>query len=286
VAEASHARYPETLYELAQRFNYEEYPLYDRNKKSLYHEDMANGRALKYLKDLGYTTIAFDQTRSAFGFPAGPTMQMDIVYEQAPEDVPQAELGAWDGFTLLVLDNTIANPWVSGIKLSSPTNDANRHKAMISFTMHELTRLQDSTPAPRFVYVHLLLPHVPHMFRPDGSLGPPSGYFDWNNYLDNYKFTVPLIEQSVRDILAAADPDRPPVLIIQSDHGARNIDNGLGTMPNFPEEYKSLIVNAMLLPGCDAQGLSPDMNPTNTLPIVFNCYFGADLPLLPPNTLQ
>lgn len=279
VAESSHAAYPETLYELAQRFNYEAYPPYDRNKKSQYQEDMANGRALKYLEDLGYTTIAFDQTRSAFGFPAGPPMQMDIVHEQAPADAPQEELGAWDGFTLLVLDNTILNPWVSGIKLESPAADANRHKSMILYTMRALSQLHD-VPAPRFVYVHLLLPHVPFMFRPDGSLGSAAGYFDWSNYLDNYKFTIPLIERSVRDILSLADPDNPPVIIIQSDHGARNLDSGLGTMPNFPDEYKTLIVNAVLLPGCDQSVLTQDMNPINTLPIVFNCYFNADIPLV------
>lgn len=285
VAEQSHGTYPETLYELAQRLNYEPLPKYQPNQKGHYHEDAANARAFAYLKSLGYTTVGFDENRSPFGFPAGPPMALDVLYESAPGNTPTQGVGLWDGFSLLVIDNTMLQPLAAGVKLSSPVADAERHRDMISFTMNKMSRLQD-VPAPRFVYVHLLLPHVPHMFKPDGSLGPPSGYYDWNNYLDNYKFTIPVIENSVKDILASADPARPPVIIIQSDHGARNTDFGLGILPDYPDKYKTLIVNAMLLPGCDQSVLTQDMNPINTLPIVFNCYFGAEMPLLPPNTPQ
>lgn len=279
VAENSHAIYPETLYEIAQRLNYEAFPPYEPNQKGHYQEDAANGRALEYLKSLGYTTVGFDENRSPFGFPAGPPIHMDVLYEEAPGGANTQGVGTWDGFSLLVLDNTMLQPLVAGIKLSSPMVDAEHHREMISFTMNKISRLEE-IPAPRFVYVHLLLPHVPHMFKPDGSLGPPSGQYDWNNYLDNYKFTMSVIERSAEDILAASDLARPPVIIIQSDHGARNTDFGLGTMPNYPDEYKTLIVNAMLLPGCDQSVLTQDINPINTLPIVFNCYFDAGIPLL------
>ena len=242
VAEKSHGIYPETLYEIAQRLNYEAFPPYEPNKKGHYQEDAANGRGLEYLKSLGYTTVGFDENRSPFGFPAGPPIHTDILYEEAPQDTPTQGVGTWDGFSLLVLDNTMLQPLVAGIKLSTPMIDAEHHREMISFTMNKISHLEE-IPAPRFVYVHLLLPHVPHMFKADGSLGPTSGQYDWNNYLDNYKFTMSVMEHSVEDILAASDPARPPVIIIQSDHGARNTDFGLGTMPDYPDEYKTLIVD-------------------------------------------
>jgi hypothetical protein len=50
-------------------------------------------------------------------------------------------------------------------------------------------------------------------------------------------------------------------------------------LENYPEEYKTWIVNALHLPGCADAPLAQDMDPINTFPIVFNCYFDAGIPL-------
>jgi hypothetical protein len=83
-------------------------------------------------------------------------------------------------------------------------------------------------------------------------------------------------------ILSSADPGNPPVIIIQSDHGARGLESGAATtvlLENYPDEYKTLIVNALYLPGCSDAPLTQDMDPINTFPIVFNCYFNANIPI-------
>jgi hypothetical protein len=136
--------------------------------------------------------------------------------------------------------------------------------------------------SPKFVYVHLMLPHVPFAFTERGGfLSNQTEYFNWNRYLDNYKFSIRIMQKMVENILASTNPDNLPVIIIQSDHGARNqnIKPYVDNLENYPEGYKTWIINALLLPDCDDAPLSQDMDPINTFPIVFNCYFGDNLPV-------
>jgi hypothetical protein len=66
----------------------------------------------------------------------------------------------------------------------------------------------------------------------------------------------------------------PPIIILQSDHGARPYYASVGAN----EWHK--ILNAMYLPGMDYNTLSDNISPVNTFRLVFNHYFGADYPLL------
>jgi len=72
------------------------------------------------------------------------------------------------------------------------------------------------------------------------------------------------------------------VIIIQSDHGARNKKTGHPDSVNFndfPEEYKHDIMFAINIPGYDYSSLPKTIDPINTFPIVLNYYFDAGLKL-------
>jgi hypothetical protein len=61
------------------------------------------------------------------------------------------------------------------------------------------------------------------------------------------------------------------VIILQGDHGSPRAKG-----------WEMTILNAYYLP--DAQGRSrlyPSISPVNSFRVIFNAYFGADLPLLP-----
>ena len=120
------------------------------------------------------------------------------------------------------------------------------------------------------------------MFDPNGNITDNTHFTNWNYYVDNYQFSIKVVETMVDKILTQSDPENPPVIILQSDHGARN-QQGHGEnsviLQNYPEDLKTLIMFALYLPGYDSSQLPQDIKPINTFPIVFNYLFGEGIVL-------
>jgi hypothetical protein len=92
------------------------------------------------------------------------------------------------------------------------------------------------------------------------------------------------------DGILAASPDEPPIIVLQADEGPlperylRDEWNFKWTDATEAEiEEKFGILNAIHLPGVDPieAGLYPQITPVNTFRVIFNTFFGGDLPLLP-----
>jgi hypothetical protein len=152
---------------------------------------------------------------------------------------------------------------------------------MISFTIKNIANRE--IRSPKFVYVHLLLPHPPFIFNQDGSITDLDKFTNWNYYINNYIFSMKVVQAMVDQILLESDSENQPVIILQSDHGARNQlinDPKSATLQNYPEDLKTLIMFALYLPGFDYSRLPQDINPTNTFPIVFNDLFQTNIPLV------
>jgi len=271
VAERSHSGSVMTMREIAARLNYKEYPINYENRE-IYSEPIANNKVMQNLKSLGYTTVVYQEPQ--YVLPAAfPLLPGDHVFSEPPEAM-DSSVGIMDDYKRLVLDNTVLRPLIVGI-----TPHLELHINFIKFAVSNVA--STDFPSPRFVYVHLLLPHAPFVFDANGGFVKQTLHYNWRAYLGNYKYSLKIAQQMIRNILVAADPAQPPVIILQSDHGVRNHQNKpfSGSMDNFPEEYKTWIINAMFLPGCEDAPLSQDMDPINTFPIVFNCYFDANIPL-------
>lgn len=280
IAEASHGDSIDTLHEMVTRLNYQEYPFGGENLPT-YLRDIADNRAMAYLKARGYTTVAFDET--IMGYPSAQSMRADYLYEYGSSSIPQGEMGAYgfyfDEFGELVIDNTMLYAVSQKYKSNNPL--VSQHTNMISFTVDNLA--SKDIPSPKFVHVHLLLPHAPFAFNEDGSLGDSNHFTNWNYYLDNYKFSIKVAEAMVENILSNADPKNPPVIILQSDHGARNRQSpgeDSVILQDYPEDLKSLIMFALYMPGYDYSSLPQNIRPINTFPIVFNYLFQDEIPLL------
>jgi hypothetical protein len=90
------------------------------------------------------------------------------------------------------------------------------------------------------------------------------------------------MEKLIDNILLNANPARLPIIILQSDHGARNQNTGSfgsAILENYPEDFKTSILFALYLPGYDTSAIPQDIDPINTFPIVFNYLFNANIPL-------
>jgi hypothetical protein len=71
----------------------------------------------------------------------------------------------------------------------------------------------------------------------------------------------------------------PPIIIIQSDHGpGMSLDHRLMELSDLHERMS--ILNAYYLPGEKTDQLYVGITPVNTFRVIFNEYFGANLPLL------
>lgn len=268
-----HGSSTNTIYELASRLNYHRYPDAENMEvKSYLFDARADNRAMKFLKRKGYTTVTFDGIHSAYS--SAPRINADISYNY--EDMPASNLGVlFDDFGVMVADNTL-------LKVLSPyykSIGTNQHSNFIFYTANHIGDL-DEVASPKFVFVHLLIPHAPFMFDATGKINHPDQYTDYNYYLGNYNFSLYLTEKMVSNILSSADPSNPPVIILQSDHGLRNFPKGYtGQLENFPEEYKTSILYALLIPGHESSYSAQEMDPINTFPVLFNYLFDANIPL-------
>jgi hypothetical protein len=136
-----------------------------------------------------------------------------------------------------------------------------------------------SLPRPKFVFVHLTIPHPPFVFGPDGSLQVipmhekgNEQYYVKDEYKTGYRNQLAFLNQRIPQVLRTllGSSPRPPVIFLQGDHG-----------PRFVEIDKQLaILNAYYFPE-PRPVLSQSMTPVNDFRIVFNTYFGTSLPLLP-----
>jgi hypothetical protein len=132
-------------------------------------------------------------------------------------------------------------------------------------------------PGPTFAYLHLISPHPPFVFDPNGNPTYPPDF--WNDqrmypgplyqkgYLNQAQFLNKKMLQAVDTILAESDV--PPVIIIQGDHGP-------WLQPN---DKRMWILAALYLPGHNDQ-LYPKITPVNFFRLVFNSYFGGKYELL------
>ena len=159
-------------------------------------------------------------------------------------------------------------------------------------SLHDSIRLG----SPKFVHAHIALPHSPYIFEPDGSFVPEEverKRTREENYGNNVEFanaaTLDLI-----DALLAADPENPPIIVIQSEEGPwpkRFEDRGTGfswTDEATDEELheKFGIFLAFFMPGlpgdrAEEAGLYPSITLVNEFRVILNHYFGAEYEILP-----
>ncbi|MBX9695974.1 MAG: LTA synthase family protein [Cyanobacteria bacterium] len=137
--------------------------------------------------------------------------------------------------------------------------------------------------SPKFVFVHVGIPHPPFFFKEDGSGWPLNIISLSDKYeKDKYVGQVKFVQRNVMKMLDALDKDkRRKVVIIQGDHGPAFHPGCDGDpKPPFLRE-RMRILNAYRLPDAAPGIIYDDITPVNSFRVVLNQYFDAKLPLLP-----
>lgn len=276
VAEQSRSNYISTTFSLGSSLNYHylqdlvEVPPQSTNYRPSF-ELIHHSAVRRFLEQQGYRTVAF-----ATGFDFTELRDAEVFY---PRQTP------YNPFEYNLLMGSAAVFWLDWV-------DPIYHRQNVLGQFENLGAAA-SLPGPKFVFAHMIIPHVPFVFDENGSPVQPMGSADGyaytgglEHYLQGYRgqaqYASQLVEQAVDEILRSSPT--PPVIILQGDHGpGAYLDAGSADNTCLRERFG--ILNALYLPGQDAatlaQAVPQDLTPVNTFRVVFNLYFGADLPMLP-----
>lgn len=293
VAEESNANYSHTIYSMASALNMAQVntaPEYLRSRWKMNTTAkspiqgtvtvlMQNNRVMSFLEEQGYTTVAYD-----FGY-------IKITSADRIEKSPNiSEFDPSAAFEIMLADTTLGKllwnaPGKENQVLKS-TFDSHRNR--ILFTLSDLPNYTKKE-GDFFIYAHVMAPHSPYVFGPNGEERMGVTHFTLENedaqgwsfemYRDQVIYVNQLVLNTVDQILANSTV--PPIIIIQGDHST---NSRLFTETSIQDQMlvSFPILNAYYLPGVEASTtLYPTITPVNTFREVLNSYFGTRLDLLP-----
>ncbi len=168
-------------------------------------------------------------------------------------------------------------------------NERRIQHARVKYKLDKLAEVP-RMEGPKFVFVHLIIPHRPYVFAPNGDFVPyneAAAKGLARSYLDQVAFLNKELRALVDTLLARSAV--PPVVILQGDEGPNVARLSNEQRQNFNWErasrtqllQKMSILNAYYLPGVETVPLYPSITPVNSFRLVFNLYFNTDFELLP-----
>lgn len=273
VAEQSHSNYSQTGLSIPSSltFNYlqqaPELSDPDQDSRFLAHQILNSSPMWPYLRQLGYEIVS--------------TNSYDIVSLDRVDhliDVPRS----YTEFEQVLLLNSVSALW---LWMQVP-------RAHYEFVRGQLAVLPDVTQlqSPKFVFIHLVLPHQPFVFDEQGNFVPPDGigmdggftfYGDREAYVEGYSRQVGYVSQWAEKFVnkLLQDSQGKAIIILQGDHGPNPYYDGWYDHTCIRE--RMAILNAYYFP--DERGyamLYPSITPVNTFRVVLDAYLGTQLGLL------
>ena len=240
VAECSQSNYAQTQLSLASSlsFNYVD-ALSDRfapgsedrtGLDALIH----NSAVRESLETAGYQTVAF-----ATGFLATELREADYYLS------PEHSVGALNEFENLLLETTFARLLQDTNRFGLQTSGSELFRERTLFTLDMLDKLS-YIQGPKFVFVHLIVPHPPYVFGPTGGPVEPAGVGTTKTQegAEHYRDQVIYINSRMKETLPKIieNSSTPPIILLQGDHGP--------TVASSPRSRMSNL-SAYLLPGVD-----------------------------------
>ena len=231
-----------------------------------YHDSLRDAAIWPMLKEAGYTIIVLDG-----GLSRVVSIQSDV--QLAKEESAFSGINISDfevmlletSMGLLLIDSTV----YFSINIQPAITDVkhNRLYTKTLFTLEEIKSIPAEYESPKFVYTHLLIPHDPYIFGPEGDYIPDETDMD-KGYINSIKFLNSRFLELVDAVIQ--NSVRPPVIILQSDHGW-TWDSPI---------YRIAIFNAYYMPEGGGENFYNSISPVNTFRSIFNYYWGTDFQIL------
>jgi hypothetical protein len=284
VADCSRSNYAHTERSLTSTLNLnyiqslEDYPSSPRMAES---EDLVykleHNQTRRLLKILGYKFVAFDT-----GAKWSSISNADYYYK-VPVTILNNNITE---FEALLLENSIAIIFVGGQptkffeyiqgKDSDEIDYWPNHIESVRNILANLPKVPGLN-GQKFIFAHIMKPHAPYVFFPNGSLLTDTRYFSIEGFGINQEFShqgydlqVEFINNKILPILEEIihKSKTPPIILIEGDHGYFDTDRFANLM-------------AFYGPPVMLEELYPTISPVNSFRTVFRTVFNADYPPLP-----
>jgi hypothetical protein len=244
-----------------------------RGLQNLYTVQLIKRSRVRYaLESLGYRTVAFDS-----GYEWSRIRDADAYLALGKDSFAIQSL---QPFEAMFMKSTALRLFSDYVILTDqrdfnlPTSQFNTHINLERFILSTLPDLAND-PAPKFVFAHILIPHWPYVFLPDGAIRSDLTYYSDKDlppslrdpgYLDAVQF---INEQMLTILKRIIDESpTPPAIVVMGDHG-------------LSDDNRIQIFTAIYLHEREGSPLYPTITPVNYFRVVFNSIFNTDLSLLP-----
>jgi hypothetical protein len=191
----------------------------------------------------------------------------------------------------LISSNSTASGFLRRF-LPLPGYEASRQRML--FSLEQLQQIPE-LPGPKFVFVHIVGPHPPFVLdqagrpvqsdRPyvpgDGEAAGVSSQEYQRQYIEQLIYINGQIEVAIDAILEHSAT--PPIILIQGDHGPGSL-LARDSLEKTCLWERTSILSAYYFPGAQTEALYPEITPVNSFRILFNTYFGTQLPLVTDRT--
>ncbi|MGA9533530.1 MAG: sulfatase-like hydrolase/transferase [Anaerolineales bacterium] len=233
------------------------------------------------LEQQGYRTVAFDS-----GFAYTELWSADEYWRPSFQGISPFE-------SLMIRTSLLGlvEDFASTLGAPYPYAGYQAHRQRILFAIDQVPAAARE-PGPKFVFVHLLMPHPPFVFYRDGepyperhaySIGDATQYTAGiDEYVRGYREAVLFLNRRLVPVLRSLIDDSrlPPVIVLQGDHGpGARLDWDQPTERAISERMG--ILNAYYFPD-DLRGSVPDtITPVNSFRLVLGRIFDVEVEALP-----
>jgi hypothetical protein len=280
VAQCSRSNYAHTLLSLTSSFNMDQLPMVDKWAAAQgISNSIQQSQVRREFETLGYKIVAF---YNLYPWLRWSDADLYLGLTTTPYAVQSVT-----PFEKMVLDTTPISVYFDW-QLQSANNNFSQEGdhpdgyfiSQEKYKFYELPKIAKISD-PTFTYVHILIPHTPFVFSPNGLLYDPGFYSgDGGIPINDHYFKVGYVDeieyanQQIVPILTQIlkDSSTPPIIVIQGDHGFGD--------DRFP------ILNAYYFPGAGSGKIYPTITPVNTFRLIFDTYFGGSYGLLPDVSYQ
>lgn len=248
-------------------------PISDIRKEEMIARINQQNLVMKTFEELGYKTVVFSS-----GYFGTDIRKADVVIRTKDYETE---------FQSLLFKMTPFNLISASAKAAGGLNSHERMRRRVLDYFKKIPEIAE-WEEPTFTFVHLLSPHWPFIFGPNGEAVTPrkdiySGiHGESKEYIEQYRAQTEFITKKILETvdLILAKSDKPPIIIIQSDHGPDvSLDYFNPSLQGIFERIS--IFNAYYLPYGGEKLLYKNITPVNTFRLIFNYYFGTAYSLLP-----